>query len=108
LEACRRHLADSGRDLSDSDLTKLRDQLYTLASVAVRGVLRADTDLGRDSRSLSASHRADVELLTYCSENKHDVHALIVYNISRFARDRFDHVVFRAQLHKLGITSIGV
>jgi DNA invertase Pin-like site-specific DNA recombinase len=43
-------------------------------------------------------------LLAYCRENKGRVHALIVYNISRFARDRFDHVVIRAQLQKLGVT----
>jgi DNA invertase Pin-like site-specific DNA recombinase len=44
------------------------------------------------------------ELLTYCREHKGNVQALIVYNISRFARDRYDHVVIRMQLQRLGIT----
>jgi len=36
------------------------------------------------------------ELLTYCRQNKNHVQALVVYNVTRFARDRFDHVVLRA------------
>jgi DNA invertase Pin-like site-specific DNA recombinase len=44
------------------------------------------------------------ELLSYCRENKGNVQAVVVYNISRFARDRYDHVVVRTQLYKLGVT----
>src|SRR5687768_4446898 len=43
-------------------------------------------------------------LLAYCREQKGKVQALVVYNLSRFARDRHDHVVIRAQLYRLGVT----
>ena len=43
-------------------------------------------------------------LLSYCRENKNHVHALVVYNVTRFARERYDHVVLRAHLAKLGVT----
>lgn len=43
-------------------------------------------------------------MLEYCRQNKGKINALVVYNVSRFARDRYDHVVLRAQLHSLGVT----
>ncbi len=44
------------------------------------------------------------ELLAYCRENKGRVHALIVYAVNRFARERFSHAILRAQLASLRIT----
>ena len=55
--------------------------------------------------SAKSADRTELKaLLAYCRENKGHVHALVVYNVTRFARDRYDHVVLRALLHKLGVT----
>jgi len=35
LDECRKILGDAGRDLSDNDLDRLRQQLYGLADIAV-------------------------------------------------------------------------
>ena len=43
-------------------------------------------------------------LLKYCREHKGKVQPLVVYNLSRFSRDRFDHAVIRTQLQKMGVT----
>ena len=43
-------------------------------------------------------------LLAYCVENRGQIAALVVYNLSRFSRDRLHHVLLRAQLQKLGVT----
>ena len=43
-------------------------------------------------------------LLAYCRQNKGRIHAVIVYSVSRFSRERYSHVVLRAQLASLGIT----
>ena len=44
------------------------------------------------------------KLLAYCRENKGLVQVVVVYNLSRFARDRYDHATLRMLLHKLGVT----
>jgi site-specific DNA recombinase len=43
-------------------------------------------------------------LLSYCREHKGRVQFVVVYNISRFARNTHDHVVIRALLRRLGVT----
>jgi site-specific DNA recombinase len=42
------------------------------------------------------------ELLSYCRENKGRVQVVVVYDLSRFARDTFDHYAVRALLSKFG------
>jgi site-specific DNA recombinase len=43
-------------------------------------------------------------LIDYCRKNKGRVSLLVVYNLSRFARERHDHVVLRALLGTFGVT----
>ena len=40
-------------------------------------------------------------LLAYCRQHRGQVQFLIVYNLSRFARERHDHVVLRVLLQQL-------
>jgi site-specific DNA recombinase len=55
--------------------------------------------------SAKSADRTELQaLLAYCRENKGNVQALVVYNVTRFARERYDHVVLRAVLQKLGVT----
>jgi len=44
------------------------------------------------------------KLLAYCRKHRGEIEAVIVYSISRFARDRYDHVVLRVHLQRLGVT----
>ena len=44
------------------------------------------------------------KLLASCRQKKGQIQAVVVYAVSRFARDRYDHVVLRTQLASLGIT----
>jgi site-specific DNA recombinase len=42
------------------------------------------------------------ELLAYCRQHRGGVRFVVVYQLSRFARDSHDHHVLRAHLAKLG------
>ncbi|MCP4444640.1 MAG: recombinase family protein [Myxococcales bacterium] len=43
-------------------------------------------------------------MMTYCRENKGRVQFLVVYSVSRLARDKYDHATIRAYLASCGIT----
>jgi site-specific DNA recombinase len=43
-------------------------------------------------------------MLSYCRKSKGRVQFVVVYNLSRFARNQYDHHAVRALLHSLGIT----
>lgn len=43
-------------------------------------------------------------MLTYCRSNKGKVHFLVVFNLTRFARDKYDHFALRSHLKSLGIS----
>jgi len=43
-------------------------------------------------------------LLAYCRSNKGKVHFLVVFNLTRFARDKYDHFALRSHLKSLGIS----
>jgi hypothetical protein len=43
-------------------------------------------------------------MLAYCRSNKGKVHFLVVFNLTRFARDKYDHFVLRSHLKSLGIS----
>ena len=43
-------------------------------------------------------------LLKYCRTNKGKVHFVVVYNLTRFAREKYDHFALRAHLKSLGIS----
>jgi hypothetical protein len=43
-------------------------------------------------------------LLTYCRLNKGRVHFVVVFNPTRFARDKYDHFAPRSHLQSLGIS----
>jgi site-specific DNA recombinase len=43
-------------------------------------------------------------LLKYCRTRKGKVHFVVVYNLTRFAREKYDHFALRAHLTSLGIS----
>lgn len=44
------------------------------------------------------------KLINYCRKHKGTIDYVVVYNLSRFARNQYDHHVVRSLLHSLGIT----
>ncbi len=58
-----------------------------------------------EGESARTADRTELKnLLDYVREHKGRIGAVVVYNISRFARAQHDHVVLRALLGKLGVT----
>ncbi len=58
-----------------------------------------------EGESAKTTDRSQLQnLLTYCRQNKGRVHFVVVYNLTRFARDKYDHFALRSLLQSLGIS----
>ncbi len=58
-----------------------------------------------EGESAKTANRTELKkLLSYCRQNRGRIHAVIVYSLSRFAREKYDHHVLRAQLATLHVT----
>ena len=64
-----------------------------------------DSVFVEEGESAKTADRTELKkLLVHCRQNRGRIHAVIVYSLSRFARDRHDHHVLRATLASLHIT----
>lgn len=55
--------------------------------------------------SAKTADRTELQkLLQFCRVNKGKVHFVVVFNLTRFAREKYDHVALRAHLKSLGIS----
>jgi hypothetical protein len=55
------------------------------------------------SRTSQDDGRSQLQaLLKYCRTHKGKVHFVVVYNLTRFAREKYDHFALRAHLKSLG------
>src|SRR5438876_229496 len=55
--------------------------------------------------SAKTTDRSELQnLLKYCRTHKGKVHFVVVYNLTRFAREKYDHFALRALLKSLGIS----
>ena len=55
--------------------------------------------------SAKTTDRTELQnLLKYCRAQKGRVHFVVVYNLTRFAREKYDHFALRAHLKSLGIS----
>ena len=77
----------------------------------LRGILRsarASTSLARfreEGESAKTADRTELQkLLQFCRTNKGRVQFVVVFNLTRFARDKYDHFALRAHLKSLGIS----
>jgi site-specific DNA recombinase len=53
-----------------------------------------------EGESAKTTDRTELQrLLQYCRTHKGKVHFVVVYNLTRFAREKFDHFALRAHLH---------
>ena len=58
-----------------------------------------------EGESAKTTDRSQLQaLLKYCRTNKGKVHFVVVYNLTRFAREKYDHFALRAHLKSLGIS----
>lgn len=58
-----------------------------------------------EGESAKTADRTELQrLLSFCRANKGRVHFLVVFNLTRFARDKHDHFALRAFLKSLGIS----
>jgi site-specific DNA recombinase len=58
-----------------------------------------------EGESAKTADRTELQrLLQFCRVHKGKVHFLVVYSLSRFAREKYDHFALRAHLKSLGIT----
>jgi site-specific DNA recombinase len=65
-------------------------------------VLERFTEQGESAKT---AHRTELQkLLNYCRTHKGKVHFVLVYNLTRFAREKYDHFALRALLKSLGIS----
>ena len=58
-----------------------------------------------EGESAKTTDRPELQrLLAFCRTNKGKVHFVVVYNLTRFAREKYDHFALRAHLKSLGIS----
>lgn len=58
-----------------------------------------------EGESAKTTDRTELQkLLKYCRAHKGKVHFVVVYNLTRFAREKYDHFALRAFLKSLGIS----
>ena len=58
-----------------------------------------------EGESAKTTDRSQLQaLLKYCRTHKGQIHFVVVYNLTRFAREKYDHFALRAHLQSLGIS----
>ena len=58
-----------------------------------------------EGESAKTTDRTELQnLLKYCRTHKGKVHFVVVYNLTRFAREKYDHFALRAFLKSLGVS----
>src|SRR4051812_29086669 len=58
-----------------------------------------------EGESAKTADRTELQkLLQFCRKNKGSVQFVVVFNLTRFARDKYDHFALRAHLKSLGIS----
>jgi site-specific DNA recombinase len=56
-----------------------------------------------EGESAKSTDRSQLQsLVTFCRLNKGRVHFVVVFNLTRFARDKYDHFTLRSHLQSLG------
>jgi site-specific DNA recombinase len=82
----------------------LAAQLTACNDYCERAGFKVVREFVEEGESAKTADRTELQkLLAFCKESKGRVHALVVYNLSRFARDRFDHHALLAHLRRMGI-----
>jgi site-specific DNA recombinase len=96
---CRVSTRDQVQNLS------LPTQKKTCVEYCQRNGYGVDRVFVEEGESAKTADRTELKnSLTYCRQNRGRLHAVVVYALSRFAREKYDHHVLRATLANLQIT----
>ena len=83
----------------------LPTQLKTCEEYCERQGLEVIASFREEGESAKTADRTQLQkLLTFCRANKGRVQFVVVYNLTRFAREKYDHFALRAHLKSLGIS----
>jgi site-specific DNA recombinase len=83
----------------------LGTQLRACDEYCVREGFQVLERFTEEGESAKTTDRTELQrLLHFCRTNKGKVHFVVVYSLSRFAREKFDHFALRAHLKSLGIS----
>ena len=83
----------------------LPTQLRTCEDYCRREGFKIVERFKEEGESAKTTDRPELQrLLAFCRTNKGKIHFVIVYNLTRFARERYDHFALRAHLKSLGIS----
>ena len=96
---CRVSTEEQTKNLS------LQTQQKACADYCQRHSLEVDKVFVEEGESAKTTNRTEFQkLLAYCRENKGRVQTVVVYSLSRFARNANDHLAVRALLSGFGVS----
>jgi site-specific DNA recombinase len=96
---CRVSTKDQVQNLS------LDTQPQVCSQYCNRQGLEVDRVFIEPGESAKTANRTQFQaLLTHCRERKGRIQYVVVYSVTRFAREKYDHYLLRAQLQRLGVT----
>src|SRR5712692_5972952 len=83
----------------------LTTQLKTCEDYCERQAFHVLARFREEGESAKTADRTELQkLLQFCRTNKGRVQFVVVFNLTRFARDKYDHFALRAHLKSLGIS----
>ena len=83
----------------------LSTQLKACEEYCERHGLKVLARFREEGESAKTADRTELQkLLHYCRTHKGTVQFVVVFNLTRFAREKYDHFVLRAHLKSLGIS----
>src|SRR5438094_10404703 len=81
----------------------LPTQLKACAEYCERQGFKVLARFREEGESAKTADRTELQkLLQFCRKNKGTVQFVVVFNLSRFAREKYDHFVLRAHLKSVG------
>ena len=95
---CRVSTAEQTKNLS------LPTQRSACRAYCAQNRFRVVAEFIEEGESAKTADRPELQrMLEYCRKNRGRIDALVVYNVTRFSRDRLDHAILRAHLSQLGV-----
>ena len=103
IAQCRELLADEADTLTEN--LSLPTQSRACEEYCRRQGYEILERFHEEGESAKTTDRCQLQnLLKYCRTHKGKVHFVVVYNLTRFAREKYDHFALRAHLKSLGIS----
>src|SRR5258706_9861802 len=88
-----------------TETLSLTTQLKACEDYCERQAFHVLARFREEGESAKTTDRSQLQkLLTFCRLNKGRVQFVVVFNLTRFARDKYDHFALRAHLKSLGIS----